>query len=209
MKRGLTQKQQDILDFIDEFQRRESMAPTNYEIAERFRIKPATAFAHLRALQRKGYIVRSSKARSLSLTSHTTTKHLSLSLSIPILGRISAGQPLLAEQNIEESIRLDPALLPRGIGGHRLFGLRVKGDSMIDVGVFDADIVVAKEQNTAEIGNIVVALVEDEATVKSFYLADGKIELRPANRKMKSQFYDYHQIMIQGKIVALYRTFKN
>jgi len=93
--RGLTEKQQEMLDFIDHFSRSEGMAPTVYEIADHFKIKSATAFAHLRALQRKGYVTRSSKARSLTLLRSDSPRHLSLTLSIPLLGRISAGVPLL------------------------------------------------------------------------------------------------------------------
>lgn len=203
--KGLTIKQQEVLDFIEEFNRREGMAPTVYEIAKNFGIKPATAFAHLRALQRKGYVDRSSKARSLTLLRPSSPKHLSLTLSIPVLGRISAGLPLLAEENVEETIQLDPRVLPRGIGGHRLFALRVTGNSMKDKGIFDGDLLICKEQASPQIADIVVALVEDEATVKQFYLTDGKIELRPANKDFKSQFYDLDMVRIQGIVIAVHR----
>lgn len=208
---SLTQKQQNILDFIDEFNRRENMSPTIDEIAYRFKITSATVFAHLRALQRKGYIDRSSKARSLLLTRSNSPKHLSVNLSIPILGRISAGQPLFAEQNIEQTIQIDPSMLPWGVGGHRLFGLYISGDSMIDKGMFNGDLIIAKEHTAAEIGSIVIALVKDsnEATVKSFYLQDNKIELRPANTSFKSQFYNFDEVLIQGIVIALYRKYKN
>jgi repressor LexA len=205
--KGLTERQQDVLDFIEEFGRRENMAPTVYEIATNFEIKPATAFAHLRALQRKGYVDRSSKARSLTLLRPSSPKHVSLNLSIPVLGRISAGMPLLAEENIEETIQLDPRVLPKGIGGHRLFGLRVNGQSMKDAGILNGDLIVAKEMHSPQIGDVVVALVGDEATVKHFYLNDGKLELRPANKDYKPQFYGLDEVQIQGIVIALYRTY--
>jgi len=205
--KGLTDRQQAILDFIEEFSRTENMAPTVYEIASKFEIKPATAFAHLRALQRKGYVDRSSKARSLTLLRPSSPKHVSLNLSIPILGRISAGLPLLAEENIEESIQLDPRVLPKGIGGHRLFGLRVNGQSMKDAGILHGDLIVAKEMHSPQIGDAVVALVGDEATVKHFYINDEKLELRPANKDFKSQFYALDEVQIQGIVIALYRTY--
>lgn len=205
--KGLTEKQQAVLDFIDEFLRRNNMSPTVYEIAEHLEIKPATAFAHLRALQRKGYVDRSSKARSLTLLRGAAPKHLSLSLSIPVLGRISAGMPLLAQENIEEHITMDPAMMPFGIGGHRLFGLKVNGLSMKDAGILDGDTLIAKESNQARIGDIVVALVGDEATVKYFYLHDHQVELRPANPDFEPQFYGLDEVQIQGVIVALYRTY--
>jgi repressor LexA len=205
--KGLTTKQQNILDFIEEFQQRNGMSPTVYEIAEHFGIRSATAFAHLRALQQKGYIERSSKARSLTLKRSASPKHLSLTLSVPILGRISAGLPLLAEENIEDTLKMDPAMLPYGLGGHRLFGLRVTGESMIEAGINDGDVVIAKEDHTAEVGDIVIAIVEDEATMKYFHLGDNQVELRPANSTMNSQYYNYDQVGIQGKVVALYRTY--
>lgn len=204
--KGLTKKQQEILDFIEAFNHQEGMAPTVYEIAEHFDIKSATAFAHLRALQRKGYVSRSSKARSLTLLRSDSPRHLSLTLTIPVLGRISAGVPLLAEEQVETAIKFDPSLLPKGAGGHKLFGLRVTGDSMRDMGILDGDIVIAKQSDSWSIGDIVVALVETETTVKSLYVHDGQIELRPANPNYESQFYAPETVYIQGVVVALQRT---
>ncbi len=207
--KGLTQKQQNILDFIGEFLGRQGMAPTVYEIAQHFDIKPATAFAHLRALQRKGYIDRSSKARSVTLLRGNSPKHMSLSLSVPVLGRISAGMPLFAQENKEEEIKLDPKMLPYGIGGQRLFGLRVKGESMIEAGILEGDIIIAKDSDAPKIGDIVIALVDkDEATVKKFFLTnDHRVELRPCNKTMESQFYDIEKVEIQGIVVSLYRKY--
>ncbi len=205
--KGLTVKQQEVLDFVDMFVRREGMAPTVYEIADHLGIKAATAFAHVRALQRKGYVTRSSKARSLTLLRTDSPRHLSLTLSVPILGRISAGMPLLAEQHIEETIHFDPSLLPRGSGGHPIFGLRVTGESMRDLGILDGDIVIARQTETASIGQIVVALIDNEATVKSLYIDRNRVELRPANKAFKSQFYDLDQVHIQGVVIALQRTY--
>ena len=206
--KGLTDKQQEILDFISEFTRQEGMAPTIYEISTHFEIKSATAFAHVRSLQRKGYVNRSSKARSLTLLNAERPKHFSLSLSVPILGRISAGSPLLAEENIERKLTLDPNFLPKGIGGHKLFGLVVHGESMRDLGILDGDIVIAKQTTEAYIGDIVIALVEDEeTTVKSLYITDNQWELRPANKDYKSRFYPLDKLSIQGVVVALQRSY--
>ncbi len=205
--RDLTDKQKEILGFIESFNAREHMAPTVYEIAQHFGIKSATSFAHLRALQRKGYLTRSSKARSLSLTRTTTSpRHLSLTLSIPLLGRISAGAPLLAEQNVEKSVQIDPSLLPYNAGNRQLFALRVNGESMRDAGILDADVILCQVQSTANIGDIVVVMVENETTVKYLYLKEGKAELRPANSEFTSRFYDLDQVYIQGKVIGLMRT---
>lgn len=205
--KGLTEKQQEILDFIDQFSRQEGMAPTVYEIAEEFGIKSATAFAHVRALQRKGYVTRSSKARSLTLLRSDQPRHMSLTLSIPILGRISAGAPLLAEQHVESNLHFDPRLLPRGAGGQTVFGLRVFGESMRDLGILDGDIVIAKQVDSASIGDIVVALVDNETTVKSLYFNGDQVELRPANPDFESQYYPLGKVFIQGVVIALHRTY--
>lgn len=205
--KGLTDKQRRILNFLEEFQGRRGMPPTVYEIAEHFGITAPTAHAHLRSLQTKGYIERSSKARGLTLKRSSKPKHLSLTLSIPVLGRISAGLPLLAEENVEETIQLDPSLLPYGLGDNRVFALRVRGDSMIEKGIHDNDTLLAKEECSPQIGDVVVALVDGEATVKSFYVTDGKVELRPANPRYRPQFYDLDQVAVQGKVVGLFRTF--
>ena len=207
--RGLTDKQQEILDFIEDFTRREGMSPTVYEVGEYFKIRTPTAFAHIRALQKKGYVDRSSKARSLTLLRGSSPKHMSLTLSIPLLGRISAGLPLFAEENKKATIHVDPGLIARGTGGHRLFGLEVVGMSMQDAGILDGDTLIIKESKIAELGDIVIALVDKtEATCKYFYHAeDQQIELRPANDDFKSQFYNYDEVEIQGVLVGLNRRY--
>lgn len=205
--KGLTSKQQEILDYISQFARQEGMAPTIYEISEHFDIKSATAFAHVRALQRKGFVNRSSKARSLSLVNSEKPKHYSLTLSIPVLGHVSAGVPLLSEEHVECKVMVDPTTLPKGIGGHKLFGLRIHGESMRDLGILDGDLVIAKQTDEASIGDIVIAMIDGETTVKSLYLTEGRWELRPANPNFRSRFYDLDQLTIQGIVIALQRTF--
>lgn len=206
--RQLTEKQQRVLDFIQDFQEQEGMSPTVDEIAQHFKISGTSAFAHLRALQRKGHIERSSKARSLSLKRRSATpRHLSLTLSVPILGRISAGLPLLSEGAVEESVVLDPALLPTGCPKEGLFALRVNGESMRDAGIQDQDLLIARQESKPTPGDIVIALVDGETTVKSFYPDKKQIELRPANPDFSPQFYPADEVTIQGKAVAVYHTF--
>ncbi len=205
--KGLTGKQQEILAFIEEFHRREQVPPTVYELAEHFDIKPATSFAHLRALQRKGYIERTSKARSLTLLKSPRRTHVSPMLSVPVLGRISAGLPLLAEENVEDTIKVDPGILPWGIGNQELFALRISGESMRDAGILDGDLVVAKQQRMAEPGEVVIALVDNESTIKYFYpQPPDKIELRPANPAFKPQIYPAWMVEVQGVAAALLRS---
>ncbi|NQZ58982.1 MAG: transcriptional repressor LexA, partial [Lentisphaeraceae bacterium] len=197
--KGLTTKQSEILDFIENFMNQNNMAPTVYEIAEHFSIKSATSFAHIRALQRKGYITRSSKARSMALTRMTSMpKHLSLTLSVPVLGRISAGMPLMAEEHVEKTIQFDPKLLPGSAGGSEIFALQVNGESMRDAGILDGDYVIAQAVSTASIGDIVVAMVNGETTVKYLYIHQNEVELRPANDEFAPQFYPVSEVFIQG-----------
>jgi repressor LexA len=207
--KGLTDKQQEMLDYIEEFMRREGMAPTVYEIADEFKIRSATAFAHLRALQRKGYVNRSSKARSLSIQgmARPGSGGAGLTLEVPVIGRVAAGVPLLAEEQVEDHIKFDPSLLPRGIGGHKIFALKVFGESMRDLGILDGDTIVAKQTDQAKIGDIIVATVENETTVKSFYIKNGRAELRPANPDFKSFFCPLDKLSVQGVVIALMRTY--
>lgn len=206
--KGLTSKQEEILKFIESFINHKGMAPTVYEIGDHFGIKSATSFAHVRALQRKGYITRSSKARSLALTRSTTMpKHLSLTLSVPLLGRISAGMPLFAEEHVENNIQFDPKLLPPSAGREDIFALEVNGESMREAGILDGDYIIAKAAQSAQIGDIVVAMVNGETTVKQLFIHQNQVELRPANSEFKSQFYKIDEVHIQGVVIALQRTY--
>jgi len=205
--KSLTDKQRAILDFISDFVTHEGMAPTISEISEYFSINPATALAHVSALQRKGYVNRSSKARSLTLTQNKKAHLFSMFLSIPLLGRISAGCPVLSEQNIERHIKIDPATLPRSVKNDQLFALKVQGESMRDAGILDGDIVIAQQTTDVSMGNVVIALVDGETTIKSLYVKNGLWELRPANPDFKSRFYPLDQLTIQGLLVMLIREY--
>lgn len=205
--KGLTDKQQEILDFIANFTQREGMPPTIFEISRKFDVKSATAFSHVRALQRKGYVDRSNKARSLTLTQTDKPQHFSLTLSVPLLGRISAGAPLLSEEHIERHIHVDPQMLPHHLGSCKLFALQVQGESMRDLGILDGDLIIAKQTTAVELGDIIVALVDGETTVKSLYVSDGQWELRPANPDYKSRFVPFDRLAVQGVVIGLQRTY--
>ena len=153
--KNLTEKQKSILDYIDDFLDREGMAPTVYEIADHFGIKTSTVFAHLKALQRKDQISRSSKARSISLLNRRRSKnvpHMSFVLSIPLLGRINAGMPAdspaLADGDFPVAGKL--AELAQS---NRLFALKVSGESMRDLGILDGDIVVVQADCSVKSGD--------------------------------------------------------
>ncbi|MBE6368615.1 MAG: repressor LexA [Lentisphaerae bacterium] len=207
--KDLTDKQKSILDYIDDFLDKEGMAPTVYEIADHFQIKTSTVFAHLKALQRKDQLSRSSKARSITLRKrsqpHRVT-HMSFVMSIPLLGRINAGVPADSPAQNCGEFQLAGALADLA-GKHKLFALRVAGESMRDLGILDGDIVVVQSDAEVKSGDVVVALVDNENTVKSYYpqVDTGKIELHPANKDFQVQVYDASAVTVQGRVIALHR----
>jgi repressor LexA len=207
MAKGLTRRQADILQYVIECIRELGYPPTIAEIGERFRISSTNGVNdHLRALERKGYIERSSKARSIQVTDKAATSLYGLYQqevgTLPLVGRVAAGTPVLAQENIEGQIPVSADLAQRPA-----FCLRVWGDSMIEAGIFDGDIIVVDQGRRAVKGDIVVALVsEDDATVKHFHPDGDTIELRPANSAMEPIRVHAGDVRIQGVAVALQRT---
>ena len=210
--RELTSRQRDILNFIKTFSARHGVPPTVREIGERFRVTPRAAFDHLKALERKGALQRRSAGRrtSRALTlvrgPHDDAPH-----GVPILGRIAAGAPLLAEENREGEVPVSASALPaRGEG---VFALRVRGESMIDAHICDGDLVLVQRQESAEPHDIVVALIGDggeaEATVKRFLRDGERVVLKPENATMAPIVVDprEHEVRILGKVVGLLRGF--
>jgi len=204
--RALTRRQQEVLEFIRAFTARHGVPPTVREIGERFRITPRAAFDHLRALERKGQLVRRASPRR---TSRALTPVAAPSRAVPILGRIAAGRPLLAAEHREGELPLEPSAFgdPAGI-----FALRVRGDSMIDAHICDGDLVLVRRQDTAQPNDIVVALLdpespEAEATVKRFQRQGERIVLKPENPTMRPIVVDPRQrpVRILGKVVGLVR----
>ncbi|MDD5728236.1 MAG: transcriptional repressor LexA [Victivallales bacterium] len=209
--KALTEKQKNILDYIEDFIEKEGMAPTVYEIGDYFSIKTSTVFAHLRALQRKSRITRTSKARSISISkkSRSKARHMSFLLPIPALGRINAGSPADNLEYKEGEIFIDPALVS-GRNATDVFALKVQGQSMRDLGIYEDDLLIVEKVNNENVrpGDIVVALVNEETTVKSYYPRQGgKIELRPANDDYVPQVYPGAHVHIQGKVVGLQREY--
>ena len=204
MAKELTRRQADILHFIVTCIRDEGMPPTIAEIGRRFNISSTNGVNdHLVALERKGYIERSSKARAIRVTERGSAGlYGSGAEMVPLVGRIAAGYPILAEENIEGLIPVAPGLV-----GENGYSLRVQGDSMIEDGILDGDIIVVDPNRRPRKGDIVVALVDDEATVKRFYPQQGAmVELRPANAAMRSMMVPAGDVQIQGIVVGLQRT---
>ena len=210
----LTDRQKEILDFIVSTSEERGYPPTIREIGEEMDIRSTNGVNdHLKALERKGYLTRAEQqSRSLVPTKRARlvlgmgVKKDSTFIDVPLLGKVAAGAPLLATENIEDSVRIDSFLL--GGNGKEVFALRVKGESMIDDGIHDGDFLFVRKAPSAHPGDIVVALIEDEATVKRFYPESERIRFQPANKDMdpiyvnKSQF---KQTMILGKVVGVYR----
>jgi len=174
----LTRRQEEILSFIREFAGEYGYSPTVREIAKRFGMRSTNAVAdHLRALERKGAIVRRERAaRGIRLRDEREGA-VEGARRVPVVGQIAAGTPILAEENIEDWLALDDGFLPGG----KLFALRVLGDSMVGANILDGDFVIVRMQEEAERGQIVAALIGEEATLKTYVPQGGSVLLLPAN----------------------------
>jgi repressor LexA len=206
----LTGRQQEIWDFLVEYVDRHGYPPTVREIGERVGLaSPSTVHAHLANLERAGFLRRDpTKPRALELTGLSRRQSASAApepSALPLLGEIAAGGPLLAEEQIEDYVALPEQLVGRGAN----FLLRVKGDSMIDAGILDGDVVAVRKTETASNGDIVVALAgddetADEATVKRFFRESGRIRLQPENAALEPIYAKNVQIL--GKVVGVFRA---
>ncbi len=203
MARGLTKRQEQILGFIIECIRENGLPPTIAEVGEQFGIASTNGVNdHLLALERKGYIERSSKARGIRVTEKAAVNlYHNDSGMLPLVGRIAAGVPLLAEENIEGFVPVS-----RAQAESEAYCLRVQGDSMVDDGILDGDILIIDRTRRVRTGDVVVALVDDEATVKHFHPDGVWVELRPANSAMKPMRFPGEQVQLQGVVVGLQRT---
>ncbi|MBI1845418.1 MAG: transcriptional repressor LexA [Candidatus Rokubacteria bacterium] len=208
----LTARQLEILGFMRSFTSRHGVPPTVREIGEKFRMTPRAAFDHLKALERKGALQRRASGRRTS-RALTPTEGVGAPAwrPIPILGRIAAGQPILAEENREGDLPIAPSAVP---GGDELFALRVRGDSMIGAHICEGDLVLVRRQQSAETNDIVVAMIESdggdaEATVKRFQRDGERVVLKPENPSMTPIVVDprTRPVRILGKVVGLLRGF--
>lgn len=210
----LTERQREILAFIVKETESRGFPPTIREIGEEMDIRSTNGVNdHLKALERKGYLNRGEQqSRSLVPTKRARmllglgVKKESGLIEIPLLGKVAAGAPLLAQENVEDSVRIDSFLL--GGQGREVFALRVKGNSMIEDGIFDGDYLFVRKTPQAQPGDIVVALIEDEATVKRYYPEGDRIRFQPANATMQPIYVnkaDFRSTMILGQVVGVYR----
>lgn len=223
---GLTQRQQMVLDFIRQSIADRGYPPTLREIGARMGIRSTNGVNdHLRALERKGYLTREDmKSRALRPTAHansngttsdgrgsgTTRVAVPASededvIDVQVLGRVAAGLPLFAEEHVIDTVRVDRGLLK---GGREVFGLRVHGDSMIEAGILNGDYIFVRKQLTASRGDIVVALIGDEATVKYYFPEKDYVRFQPANKAMAPilvRAVDFKPAMLLGVVVGVYR----
>ena len=211
--RELTDKQQEVLGFIRTFVTKHGVPPTVREIGDRFKVTPRAAFDHLRALERKGALQRRVSAGRTSRALTLTDPPARATHAVPILGRVAAGQPLLATENREGELHIAPASLPGR--AEDLFALRVHGESMIEAHICDGDLVLVRRQDSAQPNDIVAALVESdaggetEATVKRFLRDGPRVVLKPENPTMAPIVVDpaRRPVRILGKVIGLLRGF--
>lgn len=192
----LTPMRQKILEFVTQFTRESGFPPTVREICEGVGLRsPSTVHAHLKILQEGGYLEKDGrKNRSLSVPGMDTSSFR----SVPLLGTVTAGIPILAQEDRMGTVPYD------GGASGELFALKVRGDSMIGASILDGDVVIVRQQNTALNGQIVVAMLEDEATVKRLRLAKDGVWLMPENPAYAP--IDGRECVILGLVVGLYRT---
>lgn len=212
---GLTKRQEQTLDFIRQSIEERGYPPTLREIGEYMGIRSTNGVNdHLRALERKGYLRREDmKSRALKVVdfagSGSTPKAPPPAnddlLEIQVVGRVAAGLPILAEENVIDTVHVDRMMVR---GGRDVFGLKVQGDSMIEAGILSGDYIFVRGQNSAERGEIVVALIGDEATVKYYFPEKDYVRFQPANAQMAPilvRASDFKPSMLLGKVVGVFR----
>lgn len=201
--KALTVKQQNVYDYIRRKVGRIGYPPSVREIAQQFGISTRAAYDHLRAIEKKGYIRRDPmKPRAIEIVGSrdASVPDAGVVVRVPVLGRVAAGLPILAEENVEDYMTFPTGMVKQD---GNVFALEVHGDSMIEDGIMDGDYVLVREQPVAETGETVVALLDNEATVKRFYRRNDRFELVPAHPTMEPIIAD--EVSIVGKVVGVYR----
>jgi len=205
MSKGLTEKQAKILKFIRGYIEKNSYPPSYDEIGQYFGMKKPSVFDHLNAIEKKGYLKkRHYRARTLELTEKFSMTKPDY-ISIPILGKIAAGTPLLAIENIEGNLKVDRSMF-KNIDS---FALRVKGDSMTEAGIGDGDLVIINMQPVVDENDIAAVLIDDEVTLKYYRANANAVRLMPANPKFKPIIIKRgtKEVRILGKAIGLFRKF--
>lgn len=197
----ISAKQQEILEYIKDEILHKGYPPAVREICQAVNLKSTSSVhSHLETLEKNGYIRRDpTKPRAIEIMDDTFNLNRREMVNVPILGNVAAGEPLFAEENIEDYFPIPAEMVPNS----EVFMLHVRGESMINVGILDGDNVLVQQQSTAKDGEMVVALVEDSATVKTFYKEDSYIRLQPENDTMEPIIVPDCQIL--GKVFGIFR----
>ena len=197
----ITDKQREILEYIKEMILKKGYPPAVREICEAVHLKSTSSVhSHLESLEKNGYIRRDpTKPRTIEIIDDDFALTRHELVNVPVIGTVAAGVPILAEQNIEDYLPIPAGILPN----KEVFMLKVKGNSMIEAGIYNGDKVIVAKQPNAENGDKVVALVDDSATVKTFYKENGHFRLQPENSSMDPIILD--QVEILGKVIGLFR----
>lgn len=199
----ITGKQEEILNYIKNEILERGFPPTVREICQTVGLKSTSSVhSHLESLEKNGYIRRDpTKPRAIEILDESFSMLRRELVNVPVVGTVAAGQPILAEQNIDSYFPIPAEYMPN----EQSFILRVKGESMINAGIMDGDRVIVRQQSTAQNGDMVVALVEDSATVKTFYKENGHFRLQPENDAMEPIIVD--EVQILGKVFGVFRFF--
>ena len=200
----ISQKQSEILEYMKNEILNRGFPPSVREICEAVHLKSTSSVhSHLETLEKNGYIRRDpTKPRAIEIVDDNFNLVRRETVNVPIVGKVSAGQPLLAVENIDGYFPIPSEYMPN----NKTFMLIVQGDSMINAGIFNGDYVIVEQQQTAENGQKIVALVEDSATVKTFYKEDGHIRLQPENDTMEPIIVEQDQFFqILGKVIGVFR----
>ncbi len=202
-KGAISAKQQEILDYIKSEILEKGYPPAVREICEAVHLKSTSSVhAHLETLEKNGYIRRDpTHPRAIEIVDDMFNLVRREVVNVPVVGQVAAGEPILAEQNINNYFPIPAEYMPNV----QTFMLRVKGESMVNVGIYDGDMVLVEQQNTARDGDIVVALMEDSATVKTFYKEDDRVRLQPENDFMDPIYAT--EVSILGKVIGVFRFF--
>ena len=200
-QRKITDKQKEILEYIKEMILKKGYPPAVREICEAVHLKSTSSVhSHLESLEKNGYIRRDpTKPRTIEILDDDFALTRREVVNVPVIGTVAAGTPILAEQNIEDYLPIPAEMLPN----KEVFMLKVKGNSMIEAGIYSGDKVIVAKQPDAENGDKVVALVDDSATVKTFYKENGHFRLQPENSTMDPIILDHVEIL--GKVIGLFR----
>lgn len=204
----LSERQQSILNFIMKEIKERGYPPSVREIGKAVGLKsPASVHSHLKTLEKLNYIRRDpSKPRAIEVL-YDENKNIEFNkelLHIPLVGKVTAGEPVLAEENVEDYFPV-PADYLKKSGNKELFMLEIQGESMIEAGIYDGDYVIAQEQSYATNGEIIIAMINSEATVKTFYKEKDHIRLQPENSEMEP--FILPDVTVLGKVIGLYRKF--